>query len=366
VRFALITTNLRGGGAEKAMLNMADLLRRRGHGVELILLEATAEHALPADIVPRVVTQTGHRLGKGWFGKRVAAWRLRRLWRRLEREGAFDLVVSTLPFCDEVVRLARLPRARYRIANTLTVEIALLARRDTGKAERRLRRYRAMYEGQGLIAVSAGVAADLREGLGLRKADIETIRNPFDIGAIRAHAAQPEPELPPEPYIVHVGRCMPQKRHDLLLDAFRESHLPQRLVLLAEPSAKLTQLIEVRGLGGRVTVTGFRRNPYPWIARAELLVLCSDHEGMPNVLVEALICGTRVVSTDCPSGPAEVLQGELARWLVPCGDVAALAQAMRDALAAAPPETGDRLRDFAADRVAARYEMLAARMAGVA
>jgi glycosyltransferase involved in cell wall biosynthesis len=346
------------------MLNLADLLRQRGHRVELILLDAVAEHALPAGIVPRVVTQSGQHLGKGWFGKRLAAWRLRRLWRRLEREGVFDLTVSTLPFCDEVVRLARLPRVRHRIANTLTAEIARLARRNTRKAERRRRRYRAMYEGRDLIAVSTGVAADLREGLGLRKADIETIRNPFDVGAIRALAAQSEPELPVEPYIIHVGRCVPQKRHDLLLDAFRESQLPQRLVLLTEPSAKLTEMIEARDLGGRVTVTGFRRNPYPWIARAELLVLCSDHEGMPNVLVEALICGTRVVSTDCPSGPADVLEGELARWLVPCGEVAALARAMRDALAAPPPETGERLRDFAADRVAARYEALAARMTG--
>ena len=364
MRFALVTTNLRGGGAEKAMLNLADLLQRRGHGVELILLDDAAEHAVPAGIVPRIVAQPGHRSGKGWLGKRIAAWRLRRLWQRLDDEHRFDLTVSTLPYCDEVVRLARLPRVRYRIANTLSAEIAMLARRKSGKSGRRRRRYCAMYEGQGLIAVSAGVAADLRGGLGLRGADIDVVRNPFDIGAIRALAAQPEPELPLEPYIVHVGRYVPQKRHDLLLDAFRASQLPHHLVLLAEPSAELARLIGERSLAGRVTVAGFRRNPYPWIARADLLVLCSDHEGMPNVLVEALICGTRVVSTDCPSGPAEVLEGGLARYLVPCGDVAALAGAMRNALADPRPEAGGRLRDFAADHVAERYEALAGRTAG--
>jgi len=366
LRFALVTTNLRGGGAEKAMLNIAELLRRRGHVVELILLEDAVEHAVPAGIVPRIAGGAGQRAGKGWLGKRLAAWRLSRLWRELERDGAFDLVVSTLPFCDEVVRLARLPRVRYRIANTLSAEVASLARRGGAKAGRRARRYRAMYEGQNLIAVSAGVAADLRNGLGLREADIEIIRNPFDLAAIRAQASQPEPDLPAEPFIVHVGRCVPQKRHDLLLDAFRAAGLPHRLVLLAEPSEVLARLIGERSLDDRVTVAGFRANPYPWIARAELLVLCSDREGMPNVLVEALVCGPRVVSTNCPSGPAEVLEGELARFLVPCGDAAALARAMRDALAAPRPDAGERLREFAAERVAARYEALAARNAGAA
>jgi hypothetical protein len=76
---------------------------------------------------------------------------------------------------------------------------------------------------------------------------------------------------------------------------------------------------------------GFQ-NPYPWIAGAAL-VLCSDHEGMPNVLVEALACGTPVVATDCPSGPRELLGRDAPDWLVPTGDAAALADAIGRGLA---------------------------------
>ena len=359
MNFALIVTNLAGGGAERAMLNIAALLAGRGHGVDLILLEQVIEHTVPDDIRLHVLTPPGAKLGHGWLGQRIAAWRLARLWKKLDAGRPVDLTISTLPYCDAVVRLARLPRVRYRIANTLSAEIDQLARRDPAKARRRLARYRAIYDGQQLIAVSAGVAADLRARLGL-SAGIAAIYNPFDFERMRQLAGEPERDLPKRPYVIHVGRFAPQKRHDLLLDAWKLAGLDMDLVLLTEPADGLSRLIEAKGLSGQVTLAGFRPNPYPWIAAAELLVLCSDHEGLPNVLVEALACGTRVVSTDCPSGPREVLRGELARWLVPMNDAAALAARMCEALRQARPRRPDALVAFAASNVAERYEALAA------
>ncbi|MFS8086257.1 MAG: glycosyltransferase [Acidobacteriota bacterium] len=359
MNFALVVTNLAGGGAERAMLNIAALLAARGHGVDLILLEQLIEHTVAEDISLHVVTPRRAKLGHGWLGKRVAAWRLARLWKRLDARRPVNLTVSTLPYCDEVVRHARVPRVRYRIANTLSAEIDQLARRDAAKARRHLARYCAIYDGQSLIAVSQGVAADLRGRLGL-VADIATIYNPFDFERIRQLAGVTETDLPKRPYVVHVGRFAPQKRHDLLLDAWKLAGLDMDLVLLAEPTDGLRRLIEAKGLTGDVTLAGFRPNPYPWIAAAELLVLCSDREGLPNVLVEALACGTRVVSTDCPSGPREVLSGELAHWLVPMNDAAALAARICEALRQGRPRQPDALDAFAADCVAARYEALAA------
>jgi len=90
-----------------------------------------------------------------------------------------------------------------------------------------------------------------------------------------------------------------------------------------------------------------------------MLVLSSDREGMPNVLVEALICGTRVVSTDCPSGPREILKGELARGLVPTGDAAALAAAMRTMLAAPRADASAVTAEFTQERMVSAYEALA-------
>ena len=358
MRIALVTTNLSGGGAEKALLNLASLLSQRGHEPVLILLEHIISHQPPASLEIHALTQPGCRSSKGFFGKRLAAFRLRRC---IAGEQPFDLVVSTLPYADEVVTLARLPSRSvwFRIANTLSAELQALPK---AKAARRLARYKKLYQGKQLVAVSNGVAADLRENLGLDGTRIVVLYNPFDFAAIRRLAAELEVDLPAVPYVVHVGRFSRAKRHDLLLAAWKLAKPTHKLVLLCPADPRLDALIAHHGLEKQVIVAGFRVNPYPWIRHADLLVLCSDHEGMPNVLVEALACGTPALSTDCPSGPREVLTGELRRFLVPMNDPDALAEAIGSVLAK-PLRINDAddvyLSRFSADAVAAGYEALA-------
>lgn len=357
MKIAFITTNLRGGGAEKAVVKLASLLAQSAHEVHVILLENIVEHELDPAFTLHALSSPGQARSKGIFGKHLAALRLRRLFWRLQKQAPFDLVVSTLPYADEVVAIARLPRVWYRIANTLSAEIAALRKSSPARAERRLARYRSLYSGQNLIAVSQGVADDLSSNLGL-KAHIVQIYNPFDVETIRRLAGEAEPDLPPVPYIVHVGRFAPQKRHDLLFEAFRPFAATHKLVLLVNPDARLADMPGRYGIQESVILAGFRKNPYPWLKHADLLVLCSDREGMPNVLVEAMICGTQVVSTDCPSGPREVMTGELARHLVPVNDAQALARAMGDALSHPVRLEGMEYEKFTAAHVAKKYENL--------
>lgn len=352
MKFVLFTTNLAGGGAEKALAKIGSGLAAQGHEVTFVVCEDAGAYAPPpACRFVALAAQAAH----GWLGKRRLAWRLRRLLAAQD----YDLLVSTLPFADEIAELSRLPRHVCRIANTLSAEVARLS---GAKAARRAARYRRLYGGRRLVAVSSGVAADLVRHFGVAPAAVTTIPNPFDFAAIAAAAQAPCAERPGMPYVLHVGRYAAQKRHDLLLDAFARLPGHYRLVLLAEPAPGLAQLISRHGLDARVIVAGFQANPYPWMAGAELLVLCSDHEGLPNVLIEALACGTRVVSTDCPSGPREILVGPLARGLVPCGDAAALAQAMSAILAAPKPlltDVAPALAPYDAPRALAGYVALA-------
>lgn len=331
LRLVLFATNLAGGGAEKALAKIGSGLAARGHAVDFIVCEDTgndaANYSPPAGCSFHALAA---RANHGWLGKRRMAWRLRRFL----AAHPHDLLVSTLPFADEVAVLARAPHHVCRIANTLSAEVGHL---PAGKAQRRAARYRELYGSRQLVAVSQGVADDMRTHFGVDPNRIQVIANPFDFAAICTLAAEPCPARPREAYILHVGRFAVQKRHDLLLAAFALADLPHKLVLLTPPDAKLAALIMQQGLERRVVIADFQANPYPWMAGAEMLVLCSDHEGLPNVLIEALACGTRVVSTDCPSGPREILGGELAQWLVPCNDARALAQAMTAALAAPKP-----------------------------
>jgi glycosyltransferase involved in cell wall biosynthesis len=334
---ALVVTNLEAGGAERVMLRIAAGLGARGHSVHLIALEHIVAHEIPPGVELHSLTRPGVAIRKGVVGVLRAAGSLRLHYRRWKIDRTSP-TLSTLPFADRVVAASRLPNVWHRIANTLSLEAEALD--PPHRRTRRLARYRRLYEGRNLIAVSDGVAGDLRGPIGLSRARIVRIHNGVDASRILQQAGEPEPDLPREAFVLHVGRFAKQKRHDVLLDAWSQAGLPHRLVLLTKPEPELEAMIAARGLAGRVTIAGVRPNPFPWMRAAELLVLCSDREGLPNVILEALACGTRVVSTDCHSGPREILTGSLERGLVPCGDAAALAAAMRAALERPRPAPG--------------------------
>lgn len=358
MKFAFVITNLCGGGAEKAILKTAHALLVRGHDVWIITLESRVDYDLPAGIHWHSIVQAGKQMGKGWLGKRKLAWQLRQYMARLVP----DVVVSTLPFADEVAHLAKLRNHWCRIANTLSEEIALLEKSNPAKAQRRRKRYQSIYNQHGLIAVSEGVATDLRQHVSCAS-PIVGIPNPFEFEYIRQLAESPI-NASAEQFAVHVGRFAPQKRHDLLLDAWQRLNVPHKLLLLTEPHPQLDVMIRERSLQQRVEVVGFQKNPYPWMRQAELLVLCSDHEGLPNVLIESLICGTPVVSTDCPSGPRQILGAALPECIVPVGNVDALAQAIATCLRETPDITQVDLQRYGSEAVAEAYERLAQKRGG--
>src|SRR4051794_25929776 len=118
MKFAFIVTNLASGGAEKAIVKIGKALVDRGHDVHLVLLEHVMVHSVPTGLSVHALTGPGKHRSKGSIGKWLAALQLRCLMHRLAQIKPFDLVVSTLPFADEVAVRARLPRHWCRIANT--------------------------------------------------------------------------------------------------------------------------------------------------------------------------------------------------------------------------------------------------------
>ncbi|HET6388075.1 glycosyltransferase [Hyphomicrobium sp.] len=140
--------------------------------------------------------------------------------------------------------------------------------------------------------------------------------------------------------IIAIGRLSPEKDHLTLIEAFADlrKHTRARLVIVGEGPMRpaLEDAIARHGLGDFITLAGASSDPFEWLLKAEVLVSSSKFEGLGNVLIEALACGTPVVSTDCPYGPREVLEGGRLGQLVPVADPKALASAIERTLATPP------------------------------
>ena len=194
-----------------------------------------------------------------------------------------------------------------------------------------------------VIAVSQGVADELRRFFAVPAASVAVIANPIDLDGIRAQAERGTPIPLDTPYVATMGRLVPNKNFGMLIDAFACSGIGANLVILGDgpERAALVKKIEAAGLGGRVLMPGFSANPFPTLRRAAFFVSPSSAEGFPNSLLEAMSVGLPVISTNCPSGPSEVL-AELPREriapgvcfaphgiLVPPDDPTAMAEALR-------------------------------------
>jgi glycosyltransferase involved in cell wall biosynthesis len=204
------------------------------------------------------------------------------------------------------------------------------------------------------VAISQGVSIDLTNTLGIPAERIMTIHNPVDAEYVARHASTPadHPWLQDDiPLLLSVGRLAEQKDHATLLRAFaivrREREV--RLLVLGEGPCRseledLSRELEVQR---DVSFPGIISNPYPFMANASCFVLSSAWEGFGNVLIEALACGCPVVSTDCRSGPAEILGGGRFGRLAWTGDPVDLARAIAETLD--EPIDRERLRARARD-----------------
>lgn len=340
-----------GGGVPRRNVTLANGLAAAGRRVDLVVLNAGGEMRDKVDPRVRVIELAGLLTwAPGLRSKR--RWQFQTVRRPLARYLANERP-DVLLAADNYANLAALA-AREIAKATLPVVVSQRNNASASIAKRPelVAAIRRDYpQAEAIVAVSEGVAADL-VGLGLPRHKVRTVYNPVIEerfhDAARAPVEHPWFGVPGRPLLLGAGRIGPQKDFETLLAAFakmREARPEARLVILGEgktPDARpeLKRFAEGLGLGEVVDLPGRVPDAVPYIARADLFVLSSRWEGLPGVLIEALGCGTPIVSTDCPSGPMEILDGGRFGRLVPVGDAEALAAAMTAALA----EPADRER----------------------
>lgn len=170
------------------------------------------------------------------------------------------------------------------------------------------------------ITVSEAALDEMKQLLPEISSASKTIYNPFDFDEIRERSSENIDKFYRDNrYIVSVSSLAPGKRIERTINAFallEDKNIHLVILGVGEMLQPLTQLTEQLAITDRVHFLGFTPNPMPYMANAEMLVLSSDSEGLPTVLIEALVCGTPVVSTNCKTGPSEILTGELQQYLI--------------------------------------------------
>lgn len=344
-RIALLLLNEEDGGVERCLINLArgfaaqgmhvDFLNRRRGSVLLDELDERANLiSLPADSSAQESVV------------------------RYVNEARPDILLAAkdedCELAGAIPELCRYPPECFLVASVNFS--GQLAGRNAGPL-RRWRRYREIRRvygrGDHLICVSAGVAADMAHILGRDASRFHVLPNPVitpeHAALARETVAHSWFDLDQPPVVLGVGRLSRIKNFPLLIRAFAQVRAQQdcRLMILGEGKhrQRLEKLAADLGVSDDVDLPGFVANPLAYMHKAALLVLSSRWEGFGNVLVEALACGTNVVSTDCPSGPSEILQGGRFGPLVPPDDEDALAQAIRETLQ--HPRDPDYLRQAA-------------------
>lgn len=319
LRILLTISDLRGGGAEREFALLAEHLPRARFEPHLCFWRPVFAYAPPPDLPVHLLEKT-----RPWHLARVV-----RALRRLIDELRPELIFSQLHYVNMVTgtalaRTGHRPGWICRQVNDPRREMrgpfAAWARRALRRADRAL-------------GCSAGVSQAMLEHLRLDPARVGTLRNLVDLDRIGRLAAEPLPiPRPPGLFaVVHAGRFCAQKNQELLLDAFAGLRgRPAELWMLGEGplEGRLRRRARSLGLERQVRWLGFQRNPYPFFRAADCFALSSDHEGLPNALLEAMACGTAVVATRCPYGPEELIRDGVSGRLTPVGDAGALGGAL--------------------------------------
>ena len=325
-RIAIVVTNLAGSGGEKIALAQAKLFHKNNNKVVLFLLEDIQSYNtknLGFPIIPLTNKKNKFKL----FGKLGYKMYSKILKSKMDSFGDFDLVLSNLPRADRTVKELRHNNKYFIIHMSYKAELKEFSKK---RAIKKNKLYKYLYSNENIITITNAMQKDFVD-LDITPKSMQTIYNPFDFDLIK-NMGDKKIEYDFE-YIIAPSAFRRQKRYDVLLDAFKILENQKiKLIILTEYSEKLDLMIKERNLSSRVIIAGFKQNPYKFINSAKLLVLSSDREGLPTVVIESLILDTPVVSTDCPTGPKEILIEELSKWLVPVRDSEKLALKIDEAL----------------------------------
>jgi glycosyltransferase involved in cell wall biosynthesis len=356
MKVSLVLPDFGGGGCERVFGHLATGLIDLGVEVEFVVARAAGPSLKCVPAQAAVVELGG--------GSTKAA--VLRLARHLRRQPP-DAVISGLNHANLMALAARsLARVRVPVIVTQHGVTSLDAKHESSLMDKLAfallpRMYRLA---DAVVCVSRAVRDDLLGFADLPPAKLHVIYNPIvgpDLPAASRQAVDHAwLNSGHDDVVIAVGSLIPVKRFDLLLRVFARVRLERRarLIILGEGPGRreLEELARHLQIQEDVSLPGFVENPYAWLSKCAVFVLCSRSEALPTVVVEAMACGCRVVCTDSPGGTREILDNGRYGCLVPIGDETALASGIDRALAeTANPVPDTWMEKFTTRFAASRY-----------
>jgi glycosyltransferase involved in cell wall biosynthesis len=361
-KILLVISSLAGGGAERVVTLMLRYLDRRKFLPVLIIFKERNDYSdgLPADVkIICLKIQSNFNIAAiiSSLSRVIQAERPELILSFLNDVNYFTIMASFFTRFKAPVLVSERNNPSHRLAETKRPWLHRLA-------------VRCFYpRATAVICVSQGVKDDLVANFHLPPEKCLVQYNPCDISRIQNLAATKvdHPWFNQEaPLLLACGRLSKQKNYSLLLKAtfLALKDIPLRLAILGkgEDLSRLKACAASLGISPQVAFLGFQDNPYKYMARATALVSSSAYEGFPNVLIEAMACGTPVISTRCPFGPEEIIEHGINGLLVPVNDEQALTRAMVDLLTNPARQrrlaAGGRKRadNFRAEKIVREYE----------
>ena len=320
----IVSTSLNSGGAERVTSTLLSHLDRKRFRPELALLRNDIGYQLPSDVP---VHQLGY---TGLATILKSASRLRQLINELQPEAVISNIAATNLITGIALRSVKhAPPWIARIGNSPVRHDGWVRYLVAKCVYPRVNRF---------VVNSSDLTNELQKLYGVSKEIVSTIGNPTDYRELD-RLSQELPAIRHEssdPLVIAVGRLCQQKRYDILLDAFRLI-LDKQVAFLwicgdGPQRSSIERRIQRLGIESNVRLLGFRKNPYSLMRQATVFLMSSDHEGLPNALIEAQCLGIPAVSTNCSYGPDDIIVNGVTGYLVPVRDASAIADATLELL----------------------------------
>lgn len=313
-----MVNSLSNGGAERVCINMANELIAEGYNIDFILLGNNKENRKSYELNKDVKIFNLEINEKSKIKKTLkiisSVNKIDDFILQQEKDEKYSLITSHLPMANIMTRLSIVNKRSLYVFHT---SLSNYDKLGSKKLFRVLIHY--MFDNRKIVAVSEGVKKECIDEYHLQKSNIKTIYNPVDENEVTKKAQEPIDEIDYK-YLLLVGRFNEAKRQDRMVEIFYKGEFYKNYKLVFCGTGiledKIKNQVKELGISDRVIFLGWQSNVYKWMKNAEILVSTSDNEAFPMNLIEAIICGTRIVASNCKFGPDEILKGNFSKFLV--------------------------------------------------